>query len=249
MHRGDCTLRRLRWEIAVTDLVILPGLDGTATLHAAFIAALGDVFDAVHVMRYPVDEMLDYAALERRVRDVFPAANPVVVLGESFSGPLAISIAADPPANMVGLILSTTFAKAPVPLSGWVAPMASLLPVRSVPLSMMTWMLLGQWNSPALEEGLRHALMRVSPKVLRHRAGLAMRVDVSGLLARVKLPTLYLRAVGDRLLSSSACRSVASSIESCTVVDVAGPHLLLQAAAVDCAQIVKRVARENRWLR
>ncbi|WP_269792007.1 alpha/beta hydrolase [Stenotrophomonas sp. Iso1] len=233
----------------MTELVILPGLDGTATLHATFIAALGSAFDSVHVMRYPVDEMLDYAALERRVRDGFPTAKPFVLLGESFSGPLAISIAADPPANMVGLILSTTFAKAPIPLSGLLGPLASFAPVRSVPLSVMTWMLLGRWNSPELEEGLRHALKSVSPKVLQHRAGLTMRVDVSALLDKVKLPTLYLRAVDDRLLSSSAHRSIALEIEHCTVVDVTGPHLLLQAAAAECAEIVKRAAREHRWLR
>lgn len=233
----------------MTELVILPGLDGTATLHTAFVAALGSAFDAVHVMRYPDDELLDYAALERRVREELPVTGEVVLLGESFSGPLAISIAADPPANMVGLILSTTFAKAPIPLSGLLAPIVSFAPVRNVPLSMMTWMLLGRWNSAALEDGLRQALMRVNPKVLRHRAGLTMRVDVSGLLGKVKLPTLYLRAIDDRLLSSSAYRPLALAIEHFTVVDVPGPHLLLQAAATECAEIVKRVARENRWLR
>ena len=233
----------------MTELVILPGLDGTATLHTAFVAALGSAFDAVHVVRYPGDELLDYAALERRVREKLPVTGEVVLLGESFSGPLAISIAADPPANMVGLILSTTFAQAPIPLSGLFAPIVSFAPVRNVPLSVMTWMLLGRWNSPELEDGLRQALMRVNPKVLRHRASLTMRVDVSGLLGKVKLPTLYLRAVDDRLLSSSAYRSLALAIEHCTVVDVRGPHLLLQAAAAECAEIVKRVAREHRWLR
>ncbi len=43
----------------MSTLVILPGLDGTALLHAEFIAALGNSFDAVRVMRYPGDQPLD----------------------------------------------------------------------------------------------------------------------------------------------------------------------------------------------
>src|SRR5688572_3895642 len=100
----------------MTALVVLPGLDGTATLHTKFVASVGPAFDSVTVIPYPPNEALGYVALEALVRAQLPTATPFVLLGESFSGPVALSIAADPPPNLVGLVLSTTFAKSPVPL-------------------------------------------------------------------------------------------------------------------------------------
>jgi hypothetical protein len=97
----------------MTALVVLPGLDGTATLHTEFVTSVGPAFDSVAVIPYPSDKALGYAALESLVRAQLPPATPFVLLGESFSGPIALSIAANPPPNLVGLILSTTFAKAP----------------------------------------------------------------------------------------------------------------------------------------
>ncbi len=170
----------------------------------------------------------------------------MVVLGESFSGPLAIAIAADPPANLVGLVLSTTFARAPVPMSRWLAPFARFAPVRGVPVAALAWVLLGRWRTASLQRALRDALTRVDPAVLRFRAGLTMRVDVSALLARVRVPTLYLQASEDRLLAAAAHRSIAAAVAGCAVVQVVGPHLLLQAAPRACAEEVCRAAR--RWL-
>src|SRR5688572_4533538 len=100
----------------MTALFLLPGLDGTATLHSAFAAAVSHAFDSVTVVSYPTDQALGYSALESLARAALPPVAPFVLLGESFSGPIALSIAADPPPNLVGLVLSTTFARSPVPI-------------------------------------------------------------------------------------------------------------------------------------
>lgn len=236
-------------EVRVTRLVILPGLDGTGTLHEDFIAALGTTFATVQVMAYPADAVLDYPSLERRVRAALPDQAPFVLLGESFSGPLAIAIAADPPANLRGLVLSATFARAPVPLSRLLAPITRVAPVHGVPLAVLRWWLLGRWSSPALDRALRRALRQVSPQVLRHRAGLAMRVDVVGLLHRIPVPVVYLRASGDRLLAAGAGRLITRNVADCTCLDMQGPHLLLQAAAPACAAAVKAQAMRLGWVR
>ena len=129
----------------VTALVILPGLDGTAALHAQFVACLGDVLGPVTVLRYPPDKALDYAALEVLVKAALPSDVPFVLLGESFSGPIALSIAADPPVNLVGLVLSTTFARTPLPFFSPLAPLTRFAPVRALPLALLSWWLLGRW--------------------------------------------------------------------------------------------------------
>lgn len=222
----------------MTVLVVLPGLDGTATLHAAFAEAVRSGFESVAVIPYPTSEALDYADIEALVRPLLPRETPFVLLGESFSGPLAISIAAAPPVNLVGVVLSTTFAQSPLPLSRLLGSIARIAPVRALPLPLLSWYLLGRWRTMSLTESLQHALQGVSDNVLRHRAVSALRVNVSSKLGDISVPALYLRATHDRLVPGSCAEKIASATAHCTVVDIEGPHLLLQASPSSSARAV-----------
>ena len=85
-------------------LVLLPGLDGTGKLFSEILKALeGRV--ATLIVDYPKDVSLGYDELEvLKVRcAALPDDRPFVLLGESFSGPLAIRIAAHPPPGLCGL--------------------------------------------------------------------------------------------------------------------------------------------------
>jgi pimeloyl-[acyl-carrier protein] methyl ester esterase len=226
----------------MTVLVVLPGLDGTATLHAAFSEASGPAFDSVEIVSYPSNQVLDYVALERLVRTRLPGAAPFVLLGESFSGPIAISIAADPPPNLLGIVLSTTFASSPVPLFTPLASLTPFIPVRTLPLQAVSWWLLGRWATPQLEEALQNALLKVTPQVLKARAAIALKVKALVTCHSISLPVLYLRATNDRLLSRRAGRQICQEIERCTIRDIEGPHLLLQAVPKACADIVVEFA-------
>lgn len=193
---------------------------------------------------YPPDRPLGYAALEALARSQLPVSVPFVLLGESFSGPIALSIAANPPPNFVGLVLSTTFAKSPVPLLSPFSAFTHIAPVRALPSFLLSWLLLGRWTTTQLEAALQSALLAVRPDVLRFRAAAAVEADVSADLASISAPVLYLRASHDRLLSQTTARHILSAIPQCTVVDIAGPHLLLQAAPKDCARAVSAFVRQ-----
>ncbi|HMA00429.1 MAG TPA: hypothetical protein VKP66_20995 [Steroidobacteraceae bacterium] len=80
-------------------LLLLPGLDGTGKLFAAFLRALGPGVES-RVVEYSPDEPLGYEELELRVRAALPRDRPYVLLGESFSGPIAMRIAASAPAGL-----------------------------------------------------------------------------------------------------------------------------------------------------
>lgn len=228
----------------MTDLIVLPGLDGTATLHSDFVSSVGEAFDAIDIVAYPRDKRLDYAELERIARAALPDSKPFILLGESFSGPIALSIAASPPANLIGLVLSTTFARSPVPLLSPLAFLARAMPVRSVPGTLLSWLLLSRWARPPLETALRDALMLVDPDVIRFRAATAMRARLpDSQLSAIAMPVLYLRATRDRLLSPTAGKHLASLLPDCTMTEIVGPHLLLQAVPADCALAVSAFAR------
>src|SRR4051812_12633896 len=103
-------------------LVLLPGMDGTGLMFAPFIAALGPDVDC-RVVAYPTDRALDYAEHEAIARAALPGDAPYVILGESFSGPIAIRIAASAPANLMGLVLCCSFARSPQPLLACLRPL------------------------------------------------------------------------------------------------------------------------------
>ena len=88
-------------------------MDGTGYLFEPFIAALGSEFQIVRVA-YPNADALGYSELEAIARAALPAG-PYVLLGESFSGPIAISLAASAPDQLKGLVLCCTFARNPRP--------------------------------------------------------------------------------------------------------------------------------------
>jgi pimeloyl-[acyl-carrier protein] methyl ester esterase len=229
-------------KFAMTVLVVLPGLDGTATLHSAFADAVHMAFDSVAIISYPPSRFLDYIALEEFVRAQLPPVASFVLLGESFSGPIALSIAAAAPPNLAGVVLSTTFAESPVPL---LAPFTSLLrfaPVRIMPLPLMSWLLLGRWATPQLESALQNALLSVTPEVLRSRAVAALRVKALASCRTISKPVLYLRATRDRLLSRHAGRQISNAIPHSVTADIAGPHLLLQAVPRACADAIGEFA-------
>lgn len=220
----------------MTRLVLLPGMDGTGTLFGPFTAALGGRMPVITVT-YPADQPLDYAQLQVRVRECLPMDEPFLLLGESFSGPVAIAIAANAPRNLAGLILCCSFATNPRPSLAILKPLIRVLPdIRSA--RMASPLLLGASATPALQQQLGAALARVSIEVLRARLRATMEVDMKDALQRVSVPILYLRATLDRLVPKSACDLIASLAPQTHIAEVRAPHMLLQAAPAESAAIV-----------
>src|SRR5688572_22597921 len=176
-------------------LAILPGLDGTGLLVRGFCAAL-DPSVPTTLISYPIDRHLDYAALEAITRSRLPK-EPFVLLAESFSGPIALSIAVTRPPGLRGLILACSFARNPRPALAPLRPLIRLLPVHWAPAALLAWPTLGRFTNPALRSAIANALRRVSPAVIRSRLRAVAEVDVSPLLRQIDVPVLYLRASAD----------------------------------------------------
>ena len=91
-------------------VVLLPGMDGTGQLFAPFLAELPSSWRS-QVVTYPTDSPLDYAELAPRVRAACPSTGEFLVVAESFSGPLAILLAASNPPGLTGVVLVASFAR------------------------------------------------------------------------------------------------------------------------------------------
>ncbi len=75
-------------------IILLPGLDGTGQMLADFAAVLRREHE-VEVIRYGPDQVA-YGAIETWLEPRLPREDHVIV-AESFSGPLALGIAAGRP--------------------------------------------------------------------------------------------------------------------------------------------------------
>ena len=218
--------------------VLLPGLDGTGEQFAPLVEALGPDIPTV-VVRYP-DAPLDYTALQQFAASCLPRDRKYVVLGESFSGPVAISLAAQPPPGLMGCILCASFVRTPRRILGLALPFLGLMPPQRVPSTFSDFLVMGRFRTPALSQMQLDARNSVSPTTLVARLRAIARVDVSDQLRAMTLPTLYMRATEDRLVPRSAGEYFARLARAGRVVDLEGPHFLLQARpALAAAEIRK----------
>jgi pimeloyl-ACP methyl ester carboxylesterase len=223
----------------MVTLVVLPGLDGTGVPLTAFAAAFGPDVKVV-VVTYPPTQPWGHAELEPVARAHLPTHEPYFLLGESFSGPIAIAIAASNPVGLCGLILCCTFARPPRPWLSWCRPLVSVAPVRALPVRWLSLAVLGRFSSPEWHQMLARTLRMVTPSALRARGLAALQTDVSPLLARVRVPLLYLQALEDRVVPASATRWVTTVAPSTQVVTFQAPHFLLQVQPAEAARVVAR---------
>jgi pimeloyl-ACP methyl ester carboxylesterase len=223
-------------------LVLLPGLDGTGKLFAEFVRAVSPRVECV-VVAYPEDQPMGYGELEGLVVSALPKDRPFVLLGESFSGPLAIRIAAMAPAGLAGLILCVTFAKNPYPSLSWARSLAAYLPIKGLPRWVRAPLMWGSVSPSGAPSQVERAMSGVSAAVIRCRIAELLTVDETAALRQIRVPTLVLRAVGDRVVSRRATQVILKNSPEAKTVEINGPHLLLQTRATECAEVVVNFLR------
>jgi pimeloyl-ACP methyl ester carboxylesterase len=209
-----------------TSIVLLPGLDGTGKLFARFIAAAPPQF-AVNSIALP-PEALGYDDLADHVAPNLPAGEPMVVIAESFSGPLALALAARRP--MAALVFCNSFVVAP----RWRALRLFIWPVLlglPLPRFLVRRYMLGEAADDALVDDVAGVVSSVSASLLAARLRCVLAADEAGSFARCTVPTLYIRGTEDRLVPESSSRRMAA-IRPMSIMDVPGPHFLLQANPV-----------------
>jgi pimeloyl-ACP methyl ester carboxylesterase len=226
--------------IRMTTIVLLPGMDGTGTLYEPLHKALNSSCKLL-VLTYPPDQALDYAELEILVQTQLPQDEDYILLGESFSGPIAISIAATKPVRLKALILCATFACNPYPWMAGFRFVLPYLPTRLAPLRVLSHILLGRFASKELCMQLADALARVRPASLKARLHAVLSCDVREKLQAIKVPVLYLQANRDRLIPVSVHADIKTQLHEMETCRYDAPHFLLQTRADAVAKDVQRL--------
>jgi len=217
-----------------TAIVLLPGMDGTGE----FLRALAERLSSdrpVRLIDYPTDRVLEYDQLVAHVRECLPSQR-VVVLGESFSGPIAIEVAATD-RRIVGLILASSFARHPMPRQ--LAPLTKLLGVRWMPTSVIAAALMGSWATPKLRQRLRDVLADLPREIIQARARDVLRVDKRKRLSETRCPVLCLHGRSDRLARKGPVNDAVAARPDCQVHWLDGPHMLLATHTDMAARIIE----------
>ena len=221
----------------MTTLLLLPGLDGTGLVFEPLLEHLPSTIDPV-IVRYPGDtpmsfqEHIDFAGAR------LPDDKPFVLLAESFSGPIALQLLAEPPANLVGVVFVATFERYPKP---FLLDLARLLPqgplLRLFATSLLCrFFCLGSADRQALAL-FQKALASVKLSALSQRLKILAELppppetSFSG-------PCLYLQASHDRLVPERAATRLQRHLPQMQLERIPGPHIILLARPEEGARAI-----------
>jgi pimeloyl-ACP methyl ester carboxylesterase len=224
--------------------VLLPGLDGTGILFRPLLAALQERVEA-KVVAYPEKEKLSLSEHARWVIRQLPAEK-VVLLAESFSGLVALTLLTEASSRIREVIFVGAFAEPPRPLllrfAPWVCGSASL--ARVAPAFILRRYCLGEEATATQLSLLREALAAVSPEVLAHRLSLAGERHVFG-KNPFTVPCRYFQATEDRLVPATCANWFAKKFTNFELERLTGPHFVLQARPQECAHAIVRIVRSS----
>jgi pimeloyl-[acyl-carrier protein] methyl ester esterase len=220
----------------MTALVLLPGMDGTGELFAPLIDRLPARVEPI-VVHYP-DRPASYSDHEKVARLELPRDRPFVILGESFSGPIAVSIAYAAPPGLLGIILCVSFLTPPNPLLRLFRPLTPIASPKLVPRFLAHRVLMGRFATPELKAAQTRALSHVSSPTLIARLRAMADVDVREKMRQVAVPSLYLRASADRVVAAKFGDEFLAHARDGQVHDVDAPHLLLQTRPEESARLI-----------
>lgn len=226
-------------------LVLLPGLDGTGHLFAPFLLQLNN--RNTQIISLPDSGPQDYPSLCQWLQGRLPD-EPCILLGESFSGPLAIMLAANN-SNIKGLVLVATFLN---PVRSMLRRLCCWLPLRLMLRSRCLVTLLakyllgaaGRENLPLLVR----VLLGLNSGLVRSRlAGIDSLLHIQW--PKIFCPCIYLQARRDSLVPASSVLKFKSHCDKFEVVTLPSDHFVLQSqaslSAAAVAQFVEQVQAQT----
>jgi pimeloyl-ACP methyl ester carboxylesterase len=219
-------------------------MDGTGRMFKPLIEKLPKEWD-IRVVDYPSDQALNYDQLVIEATRSIPAKGNYFLLGESFSGPIAITLAEAADTRLKGVILCCTFMQSPLSLLRYFGGLLSKYPISLVPSFAVEILLFGRYRSASLSQLLKDALGGVSNAVLSQRLLAIRDVDVSGQLRKLQVPLTYLQALDDRIVRPKESIAMAQIARHMSIVELEGPHCLLQASPALAGEIIYEFVREH----
>jgi pimeloyl-ACP methyl ester carboxylesterase len=121
---------------------------------------------------------------------------------------------------------------------GWASSLAFLVPMKSLPRWVRAPLMWGSKSGVRVPARAERAIAAVDGAVVRRRIAAVLKVNTTESLACITVPALVIYAKRDRVVSYAATRWLMRQLPEAEVRPIDGPHLLLQAAPLECAAVV-----------
>ena len=217
-------------------IVLLPGMDGTGDLFTALVKTTPPEFEPIVISLPPNGS---YDQLSAVISGQLPRSGRFAVLGESFSGPLALRAARGVSDRLVGVILCNSFI---VPPRGrlWRSLPWSFIFSLPLPSAAIRIFFVGREASSEVIAAVRAALIKTPRRILVDRIRSIHNLNDAELLRNLSVPILHLLGTKDVLVPRSANAIIQQIAPHVKVENIQGPHLLLQMKPVEAWIAIRR---------
>ena len=231
-------------EETVLKILLFPGLDGTGMLFDHFQRLLPPHLIS-RVCALPTEGDQHPKALATMLADAHLADEDVMIIAESFSGPVAYELMHKRPDKIKGVVFVASFLGRPHPLLRLVRLLPlGVYPWRWAPAWVLRWLCVGFTAPDELVRKIQEAVSSIpSPTIVKR---IRVLCDLETPEARCSIPCLYLQATNDRLAPQWHTNEFVRLCEDLEVRSISGPHLLLQARPQECSSpiidLIRRVS-------
>ena len=226
-------------------VVLVPGMDGTGQLfYRQRPLLMRSRRVATYALRDSASDMPTLVSdLARVIEVVAPVERRAIVIGESFGGTLAMSLALDRPERVAALVVVNSFAH----FSPQIALHLGRWGLRAVPWRMMPFLrrvVESRLHSAHTHADdlcqFRHATMSATREGYLNRLAILMQYDIRQRLHELGTPTLFLAAELDHFIPSlTQAKFMAARVPQARVRVLDGHgHVCLIAPDVDLGQIL-----------
>jgi len=235
--------------------ILLPGLHGTQDLYPPLIneikklssnELLPPTFQSVNypttiTQNYP--KLLEWLAQETGIAN---SSRHIIIIAESFSCPLALSLAARYPTKIKATIIAAGFCTSPVnkllsSIPSWLVRLPFLF---SPPRALLRYLLLDHSTSNHELKELKTLLRRIPSSIISER--LESVLTLRPATHFIQSPLLLLQATRDAIINENTQLAISQAYPKATVQWIDSPHLVLQTKPESSAKsIIEFLANIN----
>jgi len=196
------------------------------------------------IIEYPRDKILSKNDLVDVVYNQIPKDRPIVILAESFAGPLVINLLKHQKFDLKGIIFCATFARCPRKI---ILNLTKILPLSyllrlPIPNLLLKYFCVGVDASKELILLVKQAIRVVKPEVLAERLRSLASIDESESIRELaNIPCSFIQALGDKLVPKHCLGDFKNSIPNLKVVGISGSHFILQAKPKECWKVIEEI--------
>ena len=221
------------------NLILLPGLDGTGALFDDLVDQLEEKFHII-CLSYPSNQHCSLDDLAQMVKDKMPDPQNTIILAESFSGLVALTLLEKLLIHPKGIIFGMCFVEPPFKA---LLRVVSKIPIKHIPWihipdAMYRKFCLGNSATKQQVKNLQKVLSKVNPGVIFQRLRLIETFRIPDQSKNWDIPCGYIQATMDRLISYKAAFWFSQNFQSFSLKTIPGPHFLMQSQAEQCATYI-----------